>query len=95
VLEALRRADIPWRIVSEAANVNAQVAATEADLAVMVLLSSTVPAPLALIGPLSGLPGLPMFSINLYLPRASRSDAAIELARHIRESVMDRQRLAA
>ncbi len=95
VLEALRKADIPWRVVSDAANVNAQGAATEADLAVMVLLPSTVPAQLELIGPKSGLPALPMFSVNLYLPRASHCEISRELARHIRETVIDRQRLAA
>jgi len=95
VLEALRRADIPWRIVSDASTVTAQGAMTEADLAVMVLLRSTVPPQLEVIGAKSGLPSLPMFSINLYVPRASRSDIAPELARHIRETIVERQRLAA
>jgi DNA-binding transcriptional LysR family regulator len=95
VLAALRRAEIPWRIVSDASNVTAQQATSEADLSVMVLLPSTVPPQLTLIGPQSGLPGLPMFSVNLYVPSANRSDIVRELARHIRETVMDRQRMAA
>jgi DNA-binding transcriptional LysR family regulator len=95
VMEALRRADIPWRIVSDASNVNAQGAMAEADLAVMALLRSTVPPQLEVIGGKSGLPPLPMFSINLYLPRASASDIARELARHIRDTTVERQRLAA
>jgi DNA-binding transcriptional LysR family regulator len=95
VLEALRRADIPWRVVSDASNVNAQGAMAEADLAVMALLPSTVPPSLEVLGPNSGLPKLPMFSINLYLPRSNRSEIARELARHIRETVIDRKRIAA
>ena len=95
VLEALRSSDIPWRMVSEVTNMDAQVATTQADLAVMTSLASTAPSHLEVLPARSGLPPLPAFSINLYLPRAGGTDIARELARHIRESLQDRQRLAA
>lgn len=95
VLEALRQAEIPWRFVSDARNVDAQAAMAEADIGVMALLPSTVPPNLEVLGPQAGLPVLPLFSINLYLARATRSAAARELARHIRETIMERQRLVA
>jgi DNA-binding transcriptional LysR family regulator len=95
VLDALREADIPWRMVSDVTNMDAQVATAQADLAVMTSLASTVPGHLEVLSPRSGLPSLPAFSINLYLPKAGGSDIAREFARHIRESLRERQRLAA
>ena len=59
--------------------------AVEADIAVSFVLVSTVPESLQILGDDSGLPRLPSFSINLYLPRSGPSDIAVELARHIRE----------
>ena len=95
VLEALRHSDIPWRMVSEVTNMDAQTATTVADLAVMTSLASTVPQNLEVLGPRSGLPALPAFSINLYLPKAGGTDIARELARHIRETLHERRRFAA
>lgn len=95
VLEALRVADIPWRNVSDATNMNAQLAIAEADLGVMVLLPSTVPSQLEVLGPKAALPPLPVFSVNLYLARSNASEIARELAQHIRAALADRQRLAA
>jgi DNA-binding transcriptional LysR family regulator len=95
VLDAMRDQDIPWRMVSEVTNMDAQVATTQADLAVMTSLASTVPCHLEVLAARSGLPVLPAFSINLYLPRSGGTDIARELARHIRESLQERQRLAA
>ena len=43
----------------------------------------------------AGLPPLPMFHINLHLPRMSASDIALELSRHIREQFAARYRRAA
>jgi DNA-binding transcriptional LysR family regulator len=95
VLDALRSADIPWRMVSEVTNMDAQTATTQADLAVMTSLASTVPPHLEVLPQRAGLPPLPVFSINLYLPRAGGTDIARELARHIRDALHERQRLAA
>jgi DNA-binding transcriptional LysR family regulator len=95
VLEALRAAEIPWRPVSDITNLEAQCATAQADLAVLALLAPTVPGTLAILPPSSGLPSLPAFSINLYLPRGRTSAVAEELARHIRMSFHGGRRLAA
>ena len=50
---------------------------------------------LQMLGERDGLPRLPAFSVNLYLPRAGASDVAVELARHIREQLGVRYRSAA
>ncbi len=95
VLEALRGAGIEWRAVAEIGNMDAVHATVATDLAVVALLSSTVPASLAVLPPAAGLPTLPVFSINLYPPRPGASPAAFELARHIREGLIGRSRQAA
>jgi hypothetical protein len=81
--------------VSEVTNTSAQVATVAADIAVMAWMASTVPNGLEVLGPESGLPTLPPFMVNLYLPRDGGSHVVQELARHIREAVADRHRMAA
>jgi hypothetical protein len=81
--------------VSEVTNTSAQVATVAADIAVMAWMASTVPNGLEVLGPESGLPGLPPFMVNLYLPRDGGNHVVQELARHIREAVADRHRMAA
>jgi hypothetical protein len=61
----------------------------------MTSLASTVPSTLEMLGAGAGLPTLPLFSLNLYLPKAGESDIARELARHIRETLQDTKRIAA
>jgi DNA-binding transcriptional LysR family regulator len=95
ILGALREAGIEWRSVAEIGNMDAIHATVATDLAIVALLSTTVPASLAMLPPDSGLPALPVFSINLYPPRPGASPAAIGLARHIREGIVGRQRQAA
>jgi hypothetical protein len=95
VFEALRQADIPWRLVSDVANMDAQSATAQADLGIMVSLPSTVSPHLEVLGPNTGLPMLPVFSINLYLPKTGSTDIARELARHIRDTLHETKRLAA
>jgi DNA-binding transcriptional LysR family regulator len=95
ILEALRAVEIPWRMVSEVTNMDAQTATARADLAIMASLASTVPSHLEVLGARAGLPVLPSFSINLYLPKNGGTDIAREFARHIREALMERQRIAA
>ena len=79
----------------EISNMLAECAAVEADLAVVPLLASTVPETLTILGAGDGLPPLPMFQINLYLPQVGASDIAVELARHIRAQFAARYRRAA
>jgi DNA-binding transcriptional LysR family regulator len=95
IREVLQKAGIEWRSTSEITNAEAQVATTAADIAVMALLSSTVPSGLEILGKDSGLPQLPPFSVNLYLPKNGGSHIAQELARHIRQAVAEQRRLAA
>jgi hypothetical protein len=59
------------------------------------LLSSTVPTNLEILGQGSGLPTLPPFAINLYLPKTGATPIAAELARYIREGFVARPRQAA
>ena len=95
VLKALTASGIDWRPVSEISNMDAMTATVQADLAVGALLASTVPVNLEILGPGAGLPALPPFSINLYLPATGVTAIAQELARHIRDGFMARSRHAA
>src|SRR3712207_2254392 len=95
IREALQKAGIEWRSVSEVTNTSAQVATVAADIAVMAWMASTVPANLDVLGPETGLPLLPPFLINLYLPADGGNHIVQEMARAIREAVADRHRLAA
>lgn len=93
--EALRRAGIPFRIVTEGADLDASSATVQTDLAVVASLASTVPDGMALLGPNAGLPELGPFSINLYLPHAGGSELARILADGLRQAFRTRLRVAA
>ena len=95
VVKALADAGRDWRAVCEVGSVEAIAATLEADLAVAALLAPAVPDGLQTLGEREGLPHLPVFSVNLYLPRAGASDVALELARHIRDQLADPYRNAA
>jgi len=84
LLEALRRAQIEWRVVLEVANQDAVNAMVAAGISVAVLLRETVPAPLEVLTGDTGLPTLPSFALNLRLPPAGTNELAEEMARHIR-----------
>jgi len=95
VREALQQAGIEWRSVSEVTNTTAQVATIAADIAVMAWMASTVPEGLEVLGRDSGLPPLPPFTVNLYLPKAGGSAIVQELARHIRQALAAPRRMVA
>ncbi|MBZ6076732.1 LysR family transcriptional regulator [Microvirga puerhi] len=95
IREALQQASISWRSASEVTNTSAQVATVAADIAVMAWMASTVPEGLEVLGRESGLPMLPPFTVNLYLPKDGGNHIVQEMARHIREAVVDRRRLVA
>ncbi|MBM6595002.1 LysR family transcriptional regulator [Microvirga pudoricolor] len=95
IREVLQEAGIPWRSTSEVTNTTAQVATVAADIAVMAWMASTVPQGFDVLGRESGLPPLPAFTVNLYLPRDGGDHIVQEMARHIREAVADRHRIAA
>jgi DNA-binding transcriptional LysR family regulator len=85
ILTALQQAERDWRTVFEN-GIEATRAIVRSDLAVTAWLTSTVPADLVVLGRESGLPDLPSFAINLHLPKRGASQAAMEFARHLRES---------
>ena len=95
VREALQQAGIEWRSVSEVTTTTAQVATIAADIAVMARMASTVPEGLEVLGRDSGLPPLPPFTVNLYLPKAGGSAIVQELARHIRQALAAPRRMVA
>jgi len=95
IREALQQAGIEWRSASEVTNTSAQVATVAADIAVMAWMASTVPEGLEVLGRDSGLPPLPPFTVNLYLPRDGGDHIVQELARHIRDAVAGPRRMVA
>jgi DNA-binding transcriptional LysR family regulator len=84
VIEALQASQIDWRTVSEDCNMEPVYATLKAGLAVAPLLRVGVPDYLEILGPEAGLPSLPDFKVNLYVPAAA-TNVAEELARHIRQ----------
>lgn len=84
LLDALRRAEIDWRVVLEVANQDAVNATVAAGISVAALLRETVPSTLDVLPPDVGLPPLPSFALNLRLPPAGASELAEEMARQIR-----------
>lgn len=90
VLEALRKAGRNWRVVVEISNQEAVHATVLAGLSVTAALRDSVPKELVYLGGNAGLPPLPEFQINLYLPLNGGSDIAKELARHIRQEFAGR-----
>ncbi|WP_445502203.1 LysR family transcriptional regulator [Microvirga sp. G4-2] len=95
VREALQKAGIEWRSVFDSTNTSAQVATVAADTAVMAWMASTVPSNLEVLGPDTGLPLLPPFMVNLYLPKGGGNHIVQEMARFIRDAVRDPRKIAA
>ncbi|NIX75985.1 LysR family transcriptional regulator [Microvirga terricola] len=95
IREVLHKAGIEWHSASEVTNTSAQVATAVADTAVMAVMASSVPNGLEVLGKESGLPSLPPFAVNLYLPKNGGTQIAQEMARHIRQAVAEQRRLAA
>jgi DNA-binding transcriptional LysR family regulator len=83
VLKALNGAGRDWRPVCEVSSMEPLLASIVADLAIAPLLRTTIPHYLQAIERDRGLPRLPKFFINMYLPPARQSETAVELARHI------------
>lgn len=93
VLAALGEQGMAWRTVFEG-GIEATAATVRADLAVTAWLASTVPAELDILPAGSGLPELPNFAINLYLPRHPVGAAAMGFAHHIRDGLARRRHAA-
>jgi DNA-binding transcriptional LysR family regulator len=95
IFDALRSAEIPFRVVTDSSNLDASSATVQTDLAVVASLASTVPDEMSVLGASSGLPTLPTFSINLYLSRAGVSGPVEALAHGLREAFIGRSQKAA
>ena len=95
LFERLREASIPFRIVTEGAELDSMSAAVQTDLAVAAALMSTVAPGATVLGSSSGLPDLPPFSINLYLPGGGGSELARLLAEDLRSAFLNRMRAVA
>lgn len=85
VLAALQKRDRAWRTVFENGNIEATTATVRADLAVTAWLASTVPADLDILGPDKAPTDLPLFAINLHLPKGGLARPAAEMAGYLRE----------
>lgn len=92
VLKALADAGRDWRPVCEVSGMEPLLASMEADLAIGALLRRTTPDYLRVIDNEAGLPRLPMYLVNMYLPPVQQSEVALELARHIRQEFASRFR---
>lgn len=86
VLTALAEQERAWRTVFENGNIEATTATVRADLAVTAWLVSTVPSDLEILGPDKAPTELPLFAINLHMPKGSLARPAVEMARYLRES---------
>ncbi len=93
LLDALRVAGRSWRLVFEVAGQEAQLAPVAADLAVTAMLSESVPKDLQVLEACSGLPSLPICSINMYQPRRGAIGLGSELASEIRAEFAERRAL--
>jgi DNA-binding transcriptional LysR family regulator len=85
VLAALRQAGLDWRFVIEVANQDAVYATIAAGIAVGAVLEDSLPGNMQILDAKSGLPPLPEFLVNLFLPATGASEIATELASHIRQ----------
>jgi DNA-binding transcriptional LysR family regulator len=88
-IKALTKARMPWRAICQFGSLESVFATLEADMAIALFLSRTVPDRLA---GLRGreLPELPRFHINLRLPSTGTKPVIAEFARHIREGFSSR-----
>jgi DNA-binding transcriptional LysR family regulator len=88
-IKALTKARMPWRAICQFGSLESVFATLEADMAIALFLSRTVPDRLAALRARE-LPELPRFHINLRLPSTGTTSVATEFARHIREGFSSR-----
>lgn len=88
-IEALGKARRDWRPVCEVSRLEPVYAVLEAGVAVAPLLRSSVPERFEILGREAGLPPLPEFRINLYVP-PGLGPAASDLAEHVRVAFSSR-----
>jgi DNA-binding transcriptional LysR family regulator len=94
-LQALREAGRAWQIILQVSNQDAVNATIASGSCVGIMLRDCIPDHLEALPADCGLPDLPEFAINLWLPKAADNDIAHELARHVRAEFASRYALAA
>lgn len=87
LLDALAQHGRDWRLMFENGSLEATAATVRADLTVSAWLASTVPADLQILSPGAGLPELPLFAINLYVPPHAPSPAVRIFTEHVRDGL--------
>jgi hypothetical protein len=85
----LTKAKVPWRSICQEGGLEAVFATLDADMAVAVFLSRTVPEGLVSVRE-RGLPSLPSFHLNLRSAANRTSPAAEEFTNHIRAGIRSR-----
>ena len=88
-IKALTKARMPWRAICQFGSLESVFATLEADMAIALFLSRTVPDRLAALRGRE-LPELPRFHINLRLPSTGTTSVVTEFARHVREGFSSR-----
>lgn len=88
LVSALADAGIAWRNMIDYPSMEATVTMAQADLAVTVLLPSTMPAHLVVLGEEAGLPPLPPFAVTLHAPAQEASAACTALVDAIRAAYL-------
>jgi DNA-binding transcriptional LysR family regulator len=86
MIAALSRAGIALRNAIDFPSLETTVSMVESDLAITLLLPSTVPGHLECLGASSGLPALPAVSISMHIAARGSSAACKALADAIRRS---------
>jgi DNA-binding transcriptional LysR family regulator len=94
-LQALRDVGRPWQVILAVSNQEAVSATIASGSCIGISLRDCIPDMLEPLAPDCGLPELPDFAINLWLPKAEVSEIAEELARHIRAEFAARYAAAA
>jgi DNA-binding transcriptional LysR family regulator len=88
MVAALAAADMAWRNVIDYPDMEAVAATVQSDLAVTVLLPSTIPASLLVLDAAAGLPPLPPFAITMHTPARGANAACAALAQAIRAAYL-------
>jgi DNA-binding transcriptional LysR family regulator len=94
-IEALDSAGLPWELAVESISCSTVEVSVTADLAVYVLLESSVPAQCEEVRHGGALPELPVYRVNMYLTEGPRAALAGRLGDLLRQAYGAPVRLAA
>ncbi len=89
-LEALEKADIPYRIVYVSRSISGLLDAVRAGLAIAPVVKSNVPSDLIIVGIENGLPVLPVSNIVLHKAKKALSETIACFANHLIKSFREK-----